>query len=867
MSTKTAPATAKKDDNSPAPAAKSTADTFFRFSRVESDSADEANRTVQVAFSSEALVLRKAGASEEALGIAKKGTRYLELLSHKRGDADFSELNTGEAAVLDEHNDSLQIGNVKRAKVSKDGIGRAVLQFDGASELSKTRFQQMCAGTRKGISCGYVHTRFIADEGEKDGIPIKRIAWAADEISSVRNAADKAKAGVRRSADGQWSCIGCGEMFGAEALDENYECEACKAEGEKRKAESGKRKAENQSEHEKQPDTMNRATIRDLTNLFYRAEGEKISLNNISSAVNSAIKTDERFCKNEKGEVCSYCYVQDVVVIEKGVVDGKDVDELKAIICAADGKYYQVDVTYANNTATLGEAVEVRYAVEYTPVRSAGTEGNQTRSEPVPQNATGGTPVDLAASANADTGAQNLTQTRTTPMPEPTTPIVVDEAKVRSEAETAFKARAKEIGDVTDQFIKDHGRKNGGKLGEKLRALAVLCIGEGISLEAFKTRALTEVVAAKPATQVRMADLTNGEDASSYSILRGIQACVRNKSNVPDGLEGEIHQEILARAKADGGLGYEAEGFQVPADANIRAGIGGNRMTRDMTAGVFNAGGAFVPTQLVTPVIELLRNMMILDRVGVRKMAGLQGNIVIPRQEAAATAYSVAETALLTASQQVLGQIALTPKRVGATQTYSKQFVIQSSPDAEAFMRDDLFKVIALAWDRLGLNGQGAGSEPMGIINTPGVGSIVFGTTPTYAKIVDFATRIEAANVTDPISYVTTPTAKGVLKITPATLTGSTVVSGATNALWTGKGMEGELNGWPAYATNQVPNNLMIAGAFNQLIQALWGGLDVVVDQYTKAANAEIVLTINTWGDYAIRHPQAFVVSADAANL
>ena len=555
-------------------------------------------------------------------------------------------------------------------------------------------------------------------------------------------------------------------------------------------------------------------------------------------------------------------------------MDGKDVDVCKAIVCAYDNRCYSVTFTCQDGGVTLGEMVEVKPTVEYTPVRSASGEEEKTRTAspaPVPPPiASGGTPVDLAASATAKNGNEDLTQTRTTIMPEPTTPIVVDEAKVRTEAtasaETAFKARAKEIGDVTDQFIKDHGRKNGGKLGEKLRALAVQCIGEGVSLEAFKTRALTEVVAAKPATQVRMADVANGEDTSSYSILRGIQSCVRNKSQVPDGLEGEIHQEILSRAKADGGLGYEAEGFQVPADANIRAGIGGNRMTRDMTAGVFNAGGAFVPTQLMTPVIELLRNMMILDRVGVRKMAGLQGNIVIPRQEAAATAYSVAETALLTASQQVLGQIALTPKRVGATQVYSKQFVIQSSPDAEAFMRDDLFKVIALAWDRLGLNGQGAGNEPMGILNTPGVASIIFGATPTYAKIVDFATRIEAANVTDSISYITTPTAKGVLKITPATLTGSTVVSGATNALWTGKGMEGEMNGWPAYATNQVPNNLLIAGAFNQLIQALWGGLDVVVDQYTKAANAEIVITINTWGDYAIRHPQAFVVSADAAN-
>lgn len=453
---------------------------------------------------------------------------------------------------------------------------------------------------------------------------------------------------------------------------------------------------------------------------------------------------------------------------------------------------------------------------------------------------------------------------------------VVDEAKLRA-AETAaresaaadYKKRAKDITEIADGFIKDHGKKNGGKLAEQMRKLANEALAGDMTLDAFKTRCLTEVVAAKPAAPVLIADVANGEDVSSYSMLRGIQSCIARKSNIPEGLEGEIHQEILNRAKRDGGLGYEAEGFQVPADAPMRVGPNltrSQKMQRDMQATVFNAGGAFVPTQLLVPIIELLRNRMILDKVGVRTMAGLQGNIVLPRQEAAATAYSVSEIGLLTASQQVLGQIALTPKRVGATQAYSKQFVMQSTPDAEAFMRDDLFKVIALAWDRLGLNGQGAASEPLGIMNTPGIGSVTFGATPTYAKIVAFETAIRAANVTDPLCYISTPTVKGTLKITPATLTGSTVVSGASNALWTGSGDVGEMNGYPAYDTNQVPNNYVIAGAFNQLIHALWGGMDVVVDQFTKAANAEIVITINTWGDYAVRHPQAFVVSADAGN-
>lgn len=449
----------------------------------------------------------------------------------------------------------------------------------------------------------------------------------------------------------------------------------------------------------------------------------------------------------------------------------------------------------------------------------------------------------------------------------------VDETKIRADeaAKTRVttladeRKRSKEIGDIADALIENHGRKDGGKLGDKIRKMANEAIAKEESVKDFQVRCMTDVMNAKPAEPVLIASCT--DDPSQYSILRGIQSCLTRKSNVPDGREGEVHQEIMRRAQQFGGLGYEAEGFQVPSDAPARMGRNhGGRKTRDMQATVFAAGGAFVPTTLLTPIIEILRNMMVLDRVGIRTMAGLQGNIVIPRQEAAATAYSVAEIAALVDSQQVLGQIALNPKRVGATQTYSKQFVMQSSPDAEAFLRDDLLKVIALDWDRLGLNGQGAASEPMGLMNTPGISSIIFGATPTYIKLIAMRTAIRKANVYDNLAFASTPATEGSLSGVAEALTGATTVGGAQNAIWKpgADQVEGRMVGCPAIASNQVPNDQVILGAFIHLIHAIWGGLDIVVDQFTKAKNAETVISINTWGDFAVRHPQAFCVSADS---
>jgi HK97 family phage major capsid protein len=246
-------------------------------------------------------------------------------------------------------------------------------------------------------------------------------------------------------------------------------------------------------------------------------------------------------------------------------------------------------------------------------------------------------------------------------------------------------------------------------------------------------------------------------------------------------------------------------------------------------------------------------------------MAGLEGNVVIPRQTAAGTAYAVSEIAALTLSNQVLDQIAITPKRVGTTGTYSKQLVLQSSIDVESFMRDDFLKVIAIMWDHLIINGQGSASEPLGILNTPGIGSVTFGAAATYAKLVSFWTAVAAANAdVGEMAYVTTPTAAGVLQSAAKLLVGATTV--AAVPIWEGGGTMGRINGYTAEATNQMPNNMMLFGVMSEVIHALWGGLDVVIDPYTLAKNAEVVITMNTWGDVVLRHPQCFCASADPAN-
>ena len=100
----------------------------------------------------------------------------------------------------------------------------------------------------------------------------------------------------------------------------------------------------------------------------------------------------------------------------------------------------------------------------------------------------------------------------------------------------------------------------------------------------------------------------------------------------------------------------------------------------------------------------------------------------------------------------------------------------------------------------------------------------------------------------------------------PETLVGSTVVSGATNAIWQGDEEDGRVLQTKAMASQQIPNDILVAGVWENLLIGSWGGIVSIVDNYTRSDRDEVALTLNTYFDTAARHAQAFTRSADSAN-
>lgn len=330
----------------------------------------------------------------------------------------------------------------------------------------------------------------------------------------------------------------------------------------------------------------------------------------------------------------------------------------------------------------------------------------------------------------------------------------------------------------------------------------------------------------------------NDKETRSYSVLRAIQALVSGTWEKA-GFERECHQSLEKRiGTAKNG------GFYVPYEVQ----------KRDLTVGTANAGGYLVATDnLAGSFIDLLRARAKTVQLGANFMPGLQGNVTIPKLTGAATGYWLAtEGTAITESQQTIGQLALSPKTLGAYTELSRLLMLQSNPAADNLVMSDFAKVMALAIDLAVINGSGAAGQPLGIIGTAGIGAVT-GTSLNLAGIVEFETDVATANAdVATLAYLTTPAVRGLLKSRDKT--GTTV----GNYVWGGTTMDNMLNGYRAEVSTQVPAANMLFGDFSQVVIAEWGTLEIALNPYAAFTSGVTGIRAFQTCDVGIRQATAF---------
>ncbi|OYW88798.1 MAG: major capsid protein [Sphingobium sp. 32-64-5] len=328
---------------------------------------------------------------------------------------------------------------------------------------------------------------------------------------------------------------------------------------------------------------------------------------------------------------------------------------------------------------------------------------------------------------------------------------------------------------------------------------------------------------------------------SKFSLTRAVAGAAG--LGVDWGFEREAQAELAKRA------GRPAQGIYIPHEVFEK---------RVQTSGTDTAGGYLVAAEHRPDLyISALAASSVVRGLGARVLSGLVGNVEIPRETGAPAIGWVGENQALSADDAEFGALTLSPKHAGALAEWSRNMLLQSSPDIEALLRQMLARDLALAIDRAAINGTG-GTQPVGVLGTAGIQTV---TSPAsiFAAVADAVAKADAENVGTNRAILTTPEVRKIAAL-------------ARDAEGRPMGVATVFHGVPTTFSNQTPKTLgagaehgMIYGDWSELLIGIWSEIDILVNPYESTAYSKGNVSIRAMAtvDTNVRHNKAFVSVED----
>lgn len=331
-----------------------------------------------------------------------------------------------------------------------------------------------------------------------------------------------------------------------------------------------------------------------------------------------------------------------------------------------------------------------------------------------------------------------------------------------------------------------------------------------------------------------------------FSLSRAVLTAANGRSL--EGIEAEWAQEAQREMRAQG---LQAVGqVAIPMKALYRAGA----------ADAFEAGSGdgsgFVATNVPGAIGSLIAPAVI-ERLGTTVINGATGNLKFPRVSVAPTGTAEGEVDANANSGMEMDELTLSPQRVSAKTTYSKQLLLQGGAAVDLVIAQELNAAMnkfidTKAFDTLD-------SATMNDLSTAGVTNTTF--NAALAVAMEAAVLADGADLSN-CYYVMSPYAYQLAKNLAQVSSVSALFDLSTNTF----------NGYRAIATPYLVDTTagsvgqLLFGNFQQgAILAYFGGIDLLVDPYSAAGNAQIVLHVNRFFDFDVRQANALAKCNDAA--
>ncbi len=353
-------------------------------------------------------------------------------------------------------------------------------------------------------------------------------------------------------------------------------------------------------------------------------------------------------------------------------------------------------------------------------------------------------------------------------------------------------------------------------------------------------------------------------ELDGFSFARMITGLASGKL---DGLEREMSDEAAMKSRRS----QPAGGAFIPASVLSHRGQG----RRDMYAGVDSAGGYAVGHTEAMSFIDLLRASSLVLELGATELNGLEGDYSESKLTGGVSATWLEEGETSTESTPTWGQVKLHARRVCADIEFSESLAMNTNANIEMRVRKLIADQLAQAIDIAAINGDGAGSTPLGIMNTTGIGAVEMGTNGlavTYAKLIDLEGEIDVDNaMTGAPAFLTNTSVKKKLRTTlRETTNGDDFIYEPDPS----DRRFGLVAGYRCGVSNNIPSTIekgssgatlsaIILGVWQELLVGSWGDMSIIVDPFSKRTQRITGVNIARYCDVAVRHAESFAVIDD----
>ena len=248
----------------------------------------------------------------------------------------------------------------------------------------------------------------------------------------------------------------------------------------------------------------------------------------------------------------------------------------------------------------------------------------------------------------------------------------------------------------------------------------------------------------------------------------------------------------------------------------------------------------------VADILAPLRDNLVLAKAGAKFMTGLKNDLKLPSLVGSEAKWASEVGNVANDAKAALNGVTLKPKRISVILPVSKQFLIQSSDSAEAILKENIMTAISEKLQKTILsNVTTDATAPKGIYAATPV------TAKTYKALCDMEATADGKNIGQNRCYIVSPKAKAALR---------QLQKGTANTQMVYD--KGEIDGTPCLSTTSAPENAVFYGDFSNLYIGQFGATEIIVDNYTRAAFGEVLLTVNAYFDAALAREGA-VVSGD----